>query len=98
MITASPEYWGCPECGGGEFWLLVTGELMCADYPGCGAVVGTWASDRIGAEPDRIAAEAGEPQPALPVCPRCSGQNPDACLCLEDCGYPAVCGARGVKP
>lgn len=29
-----------------------------------------------------------------PACPRCSGRNPNVCLCLADCGWPE-CGAHG---
>jgi hypothetical protein len=42
----SPSYYGCPECGDSEFWLLVDGRLMCANWPDCGTVLGDrWRAD-----------------------------------------------------
>jgi hypothetical protein len=47
-MRMSPEYWGCPECGNGEAWILCNGGLMCADDD-CGArfaSIGEWIAGR----------------------------------------------------
>lgn len=41
-IHMSPEYQSCPECGDGECWLLIDGQIMCANWPDCAVILGTW--------------------------------------------------------
>lgn len=43
-MRMSPEYNSCPECGESECWLLTDGRIMCANWPECGEVRGTWAA------------------------------------------------------
>jgi hypothetical protein len=39
--------------------------------------------------------QTGASRPGNRSCPRCSGQNPNICLCLEDCGH-GDCAASGM--
>lgn len=58
-MRMSPAFWGCPDCGGSEAWVLCGGGLMCADDD-CGtafAGIEAWVAGRDAAADPEWSAE-----------------------------------------